>query len=161
MAPYQFQPMTAADLPLIQHWLALPHIIAWWGEPEEQFALVRDDLAHPAMDQFIVLSDTRPIGYLQCYDPNAWPEHGLGALPPGARGIDQFIGEPDMVGRGHGSAFIRHFSDALLANGAPRVVTDPDPGNARAIKAYQKAGFAKSHLVDTPDGVALLMVRNA
>jgi aminoglycoside 6'-N-acetyltransferase len=47
-----------------------------------------------------------------------------------------------------------------MANGTPRVLTDPDPGNARAIRAYQKAGFQKSHLVDTSEGVALLMVRN-
>jgi aminoglycoside 6'-N-acetyltransferase len=41
------------------------------------------------------------------------------------------------------------------------VVTDPDPRNARAIRAYEKAGFVKDNLVDTPDGIALLMVRNA
>jgi len=77
------------------------------------------------------------------------------------RGIDQFIGEGDMVGRGHGSAFIRAFTDTLLAAGTPRVITDPDPANARAIRAYEKAGFRKQHEVDTPDGRSLLMVRNA
>ena len=62
---------------------------------------------------------------------------------------------------GHGSALIRTFADGLLKNGTPRVVTDPDPVNARAIRAYEKAGFQKDRLVDTPDGRALLMVRNA
>ena len=161
MARYQFVPMTAADLPLVQRWLQMQHVIAWWGEPDEQFTLVSGDISHPAMDQFIVTSDDRPFAYLQCYNPGAWPEGGLGDHPAGTRGIDQFIGEPDMVGKGHGSAFIRAYIEGLLANGTPRVVTDPDPGNARAIRAYQKAGFAKAHLVDTPDGVALLMVRNA
>jgi aminoglycoside 6'-N-acetyltransferase len=66
-----------------------------------------------------------------------------------------------MVDQGHGSAFIRAFIDRLLAAGAPRVITDPDPANARAIRAYEKAGFRRDRLVDTPDGVALLMVRNA
>ena len=33
--------------------------------------------------------------------------------------------------------------------------------NARAIRAYEKAGFSKDRLVDTPDGVALLMFRDA
>jgi RimJ/RimL family protein N-acetyltransferase len=41
---------------------------------------------------------------------------------------------------------------ALLAKGAPRVVTDPDPANARAVRAYEKAGFQKDRMVDTPDG---------
>jgi aminoglycoside 6'-N-acetyltransferase len=161
MAEYRFEPMTAADLPLVQRWLAMPHVIAWWGDSGEQFELVSGDLAEPAMDQFIVVADGRPFAYLQCYHQSAWPENGLGDHPPGTRGIDQFIGEPDMIGRGHGSAFIRSFIETLLARGTPRIVTDPDPGNARAIRAYQKAGFAKSHLVDTPEGVSLLMVRNA
>ena len=39
--------------------------------------------------------------------------------------------------------------------------TDPDPRNARAIRAYEKAGFHSDRLVATPDGRALLMVRDA
>jgi aminoglycoside 6'-N-acetyltransferase len=158
---YQFRPMTAADLPLVRRWLAAPHVVQWWGNTHEQFELVRGDLDVEAMDQFIVLTNGRPFAYLQCYDPPVWPDNGLGRHPPGTRGIDQFIGEPDMVDRGHGSAFIRAFIEGLLVTGAPRIITDPDPVNARAIRAYEKAGFRREHLVDTPDGVALLMVRDA
>ena len=158
---YQFRPMSAADLPMVRHWLETPHVAQWWHDPDEQFALVSEDLDHPAMDQFIVMADDRPFAYLQCYDPTAWSNNGLGTHPLGTRGIDQFIGEPDMVDRGHGSALIRSFVDGLLKKGTPRVVTDPDPENIRAVRAYEKAGFQKVSLVDTPDGRALLMVRNA
>jgi aminoglycoside 6'-N-acetyltransferase len=158
---YAFRPMSAADLPLVRRWLKAPHVAEWWGDPDQQFALVGEDLDHPAMDQFVVTFDDRPFAYLQCYDPQAWPEHGFGALPNGARGIDQFIGESDMIDRGHGHRLICSFVDDLLAAGTPRVVTDPAPGNARAIRAYQKAGFEKSRVVTTPDGEALLMVRDA
>ena len=158
---YQFRPMTAADLPLVKRWLAEPHVVQWWGDTCEQFELVSGDLEVEAMDQFIVATDDRPFGYIQCYDPEVWPDNGLGDHPGGTRGIDQFIGEPAMVDRGHGSAFIRSFIDRLLASGAPRVITDPDPANGRAIRAYEKAGFVKDRLVDTPDGEALLMVRNS
>jgi aminoglycoside 6'-N-acetyltransferase len=158
---YQFHPLSNADLPLVRRWLAAPHVAQWWGNAAGQFALVSEDLEHPAMDQFLVASEERPFAYLQCYDPAAWPDNGFGAQPQGTRGIDQFIGEPDMIERGHGSAFIRAFVGNLLSRGAPRVVTDPDPANARAIRAYEKAGFSKSHLVETPDGRALLMVCQA
>ena len=161
MAPYQFRPMSAGDLPLVRGWLARPHVTEWWGDPREQLELISEDLDDPAMDQFIVQTGDRPFAYLQCYDPAEWPEGGLGGHPEGTRGIDQFIGEAHMVGRGHGSAFIRAFAEALLTTGSPRIVTDPDPDNARAIRAYEKAGFAKDKLVDTPDGVSLLMVRDA
>ena len=157
---YQFRPMSEADLPLVKRWLAEPHVVQWWGDTWQQFEIVSGDLEVEAMDQFIVATNDRPFGYLQCYDPEVWPDNGLGTHPQGTRGIDQFIGELDMVDRGHGSAFIRAFIDGLLASGVPRVVTDPDPANARAIRAYQKAGFQRDRVVETPDGPALLMVRN-
>jgi aminoglycoside 6'-N-acetyltransferase len=158
---YSFRPMTEADLPTVHNWLEQPHVTQWWGDPKEQFALVRGDLDDPAMEQFIVEFSERPFAYLQCYDPTAWPNNGLGVQPTGARGIDQFIGEPDMVDRGHGTALIRSFLERLVRSGTPRVVTDPDPANARAVRAYEKAGFEKIRLVDMPDGRALLMVYDA
>jgi len=157
---YAFRPMTADDLPTVWRWLAKPHVAEWWGDPAEQFKLVSEDLTHPAMDQYIVEYDRRPFAYLQCYDPSAWPNHGFGQRPSGARGIDQFIGEDDMIERGHGSGFVRAFADRLLAAGVPRVLTDPSPANGRAIKAYEKAGFCKERPVDIPNGAALLMVRH-
>jgi len=153
--------MAAADLPVVRNWLEQPHVVEWWGDPDEQFVLVRDDVDHPAMDQFIVAIEDRPFAYLQCYDPTAWPNNGFGAQPDGTRGMDQFIGETDMIGRGHGTALIRDFIECLVKSGTPRVVTDPDPANARAVRAYEKAGFEKLRLVDTPDGRALLMVHDA
>jgi aminoglycoside 6'-N-acetyltransferase len=112
---YVFRPMTTSDLPLVRRWLAEPHVVQWWGNTLEQFELVSGDLEVEAMEQFVVAINDRPFGYLQCYDPDVWPENGLGAHPRGTRGIDQFIGEQDMVDRGHGSAFIRTFIDRLLA----------------------------------------------
>ena len=128
----------------------------------EQFELVSGDLEVEAMEQFIVAINDRPFGYLQCYDPDVWPENGLGDHPRGTRGIDQFIGEHDMVDRGHGSAFIRAFIDRAAC--APvRHASSPIPIRPTAARfaPMRKAGFRRQHLVDTPDGTALLMVRNA
>jgi aminoglycoside 6'-N-acetyltransferase len=160
MAPeYVFRPMSVGDLALVQRWLATPEVVRWWGRPDEQYALVRGDLDHPDMDQFIVVLDEQPFGYIQCYPLSTWNQ-GFGAQPPATRGIDQFIGVTDMIGRGHGSRFIRQFADALLGQGIPRVVTDPHPDNVRAVRACAKAGFRSERRVDTPDGPALLMVRD-
>ena len=110
-------PDEPADLPLIRRWLGEAHVREWWGDPDEQFALVSGDLDEPAMDQFIVLAGSQPFGYLQCYRLTAW-NTGFGPQPEGTRGIDQFIGESDMIARGHGSAFIRQFVDAQLRQGS-------------------------------------------
>lgn len=157
---YGFRPMTAADLPTIRRWLKAPHVAEWWHDPAEQFELVSSDLDHPDMAQFIVTDGARDFAYLQCYRLSDW-HTGLGEQPDGTRGLDQFIGEADMIGRGHGSSFIRAFADRLLMEGVSRIVIDPDPDNARAIRAYEKAGFYSDRLAATPDGPALLMIRDA
>jgi len=158
MAPeYVFRPMRPADLPLVRRWLDLPHVREWWGDPAEQYALVSGDLDEPAMDQYIVEANGEAFAYLQCYGLTAW-NCGFGEQPAGTRGIDLFIGQPAMIG--HGSALIACFVKDRLRNGVPRIVTDPDPANARAIRAYEKAGFTGQCLVETPDGPALLMVHD-
>jgi aminoglycoside 6'-N-acetyltransferase len=153
---YHFRPMSAHDLALVRTWQMAPHVQEWWDD--DPITLASED--EPAMDQYIVAIDRQPFAYLQCYLQSACPENGLGTHPAGTRGIDQFIGEPNLVGRGHGSAFIRKFVDGLLTAGVLRVLTDPDAGNARAIRAYAKAGFRKHSQVNTPDGSALLMIRD-
>jgi aminoglycoside 6'-N-acetyltransferase len=155
-ATYRFQSMAAADLALVRSWHAAPHVRAWWDDQE--LALTRED--EPAMQQHIVACNGRPFAYLQCYLQGACPENGLGAHPPGTRGLDVFVGEPDMVGRGHGCVLVRAFVDLLIEEGAPRVLCDPHPANARAIRAYMKAGFCRDRELLTPDGPALLMIRD-
>jgi aminoglycoside 6'-N-acetyltransferase len=155
-AIYSFRPMAAADLALVRHWHGAPHVREWWDDDE--LTLASED--EPAMEQYIVACNGRPFACLQCYLQTAYPTNGLGMHPPGTRGIDLFIGEPDMVGCGHGSALARAFADRLLKGGTTRVLSDPHPANARAIRAYRKAGFRGDGEVDTPDGRVLLMIRD-
>lgn len=156
MTDYAFRPVTAADLPLLERWRAMPHVIEWWGPPEGEPPA--DMLAEGKVAMWIVSADGRPFAYAQDYSPHDWLPHHFAHLPRGSRGIDQYIGEPDMVGIGHGSAFVRAHLDRLFAAGAPAVGTDPHPDNGRAIRAYQKAGFAVTGgPLDTRWGRAVLM----
>jgi aminoglycoside 6'-N-acetyltransferase len=157
---YDFRPLAATDLPMLRRWLSTLHVREWWGDPDEQYALVAGDLPSPAMEQFIVTVDDRPFGYVQTCDLASWPDPAFADQPPGTRAIDQFIGEAEMLGKGHGAGFVRAFVDRLQAAGIPRVITDPDPANRRAVRAYEKAGFRSVRLVDTLDGQALLMLRD-
>ena len=134
-----FRSVTEADLPLLSRWRAMPHVRQWWGEPEVEDE--REKLAEPRIAMWIVEADGRPFAFAQDYDVHGWPNHPFAHLPPGSRGIDQYIGEPDMTDRGHGSAFVRMHVERLFADGAPAVGTDPHPENLRARRVAEKAGM--------------------
>ena len=155
---YAFRAAAEADLALLRRWRSSPHVARWWGPPETEDPA--ESLADRRIAMWIVEHEGRPFAYAQDYCPHDWEPHPFSYLPPGARGIDQYIGEPDMVGRGHGTAFVRLHCDRLLAAGAPVVGTDPHPANGRAISAYLKAGFVVTGgPLDTRWGRALLMER--
>jgi aminoglycoside 6'-N-acetyltransferase len=154
---YQFRPVSAGDLPLLRQWLNRPHVREWWGDPALGLTHIEENLADPAISLFIVSYAGTPIGYQQSWDPHAEADHPCSDQPAGTRGIDQFIGEPDFINLGHGSAFIRAFVERLFEAGAPRVITDPNPRNTRAIRAYAKAGFQPIESRVTISGEALLM----
>ncbi len=103
--------------------------------------------------------DGRPIGYMQSYDIHAETGHPYQDQPRGSLGIDQFIGEPELIGHGNGPALIDVFVQRLFADGVPRVVIDPDPDNQAAIHAYRKAGFRVIGPRSSNHGPALLMMR--
>jgi aminoglycoside 6'-N-acetyltransferase len=155
---YAFRPVEKADLVLLDVWLRTPEVIRWWGKPEEQAALLREDLDEPAMVMQIVSFDGKPFAYAQHYAVHTWPQAHFASLPPGSRAIDAFIGEPDMLGKGHGSVFLRLLAGRLRHEGAPVVAIDPDIHNHRARRAYRKAGFRGDTEVMTESCPAVLMI---
>ncbi|MEO0653569.1 MAG: hypothetical protein AAFY77_01730, partial [Pseudomonadota bacterium] len=59
---------------------------------------------------------------------------------------------PDFLGQGHAAAYLRQRATDLMEAGAPAIVIDPDPANARAASAYRKAGFVDRGIKDAGDG---------
>ncbi|MBP1858816.1 GNAT family N-acetyltransferase [Rhizobium herbae] len=138
---YHFRDVRREDFPLLGRWLAEPHVAKWWGESTEELAGIEEAMTSVETRPLMVELDGTPIAYLQCYDPHLEDDHPYQDQPPGTLGIDISIGNPDLTGRGHGSAIIRQFCAELFAAGTARVVIDPDPANTQAIRAYEKAGF--------------------
>lgn len=152
-SPYTFRSLRADDLPLLARWRAAPHVAEWWGNATEVEEVAEENVA-----RWIVELDGQPFAFAQDYDPHAWKGHHFAYLPPGSRGIDQFIGEADLLNCGHGPAFVRQHVARLFAAGAPAVGTDPHPYNARARRAYEKAGFRiVGGPMATPWGEVVLM----
>lgn len=153
--------MTRADLPLLAGWLAEPHVALWWDNPVEGLKSIEGHIDSISVEPFIVELNGKPIGYIQSYDPHLEDGHPYQDQPTGTLGIDQFIGPPELIGKGHGPRMIEAFVELLFDEGAIRVVIDPDPANAAAIRAYEKAGFERFDNRHSEYGPALMMARNA
>jgi aminoglycoside 6'-N-acetyltransferase len=80
---YSFRPATTKDLLRLRRWLNTPEVRRWWGDPTEQFELLRADLNEPLMTMRIVSLGERPFAYAQDYDVHSWPQPHLAHLPGG------------------------------------------------------------------------------
>ena len=156
---YGFRALTEEDFPLLRRWLSEPHMAEWWGEPEEEMQSFAEAITSRSTKPMIVSFEDKPIAYFQTYDIHLEDDHPYRDQPEGTLGIDLSIGPCDFIGKGHGSAMLRQFVEALSAS-VPRVVIDPHPDNARAIRAYGKAGFRHLDTRDTPFGLSYLMGRD-
>lgn len=135
---YEFRKAALSDLELLEAWQARPHVREWWGSDAP---FDEAELADRRVARWIVSVGGRPFAYIQDYTVHGWKDHHFASLPERSRGIDQYIGVPDMLGLGHGSAFIAARMRYLFDAGAPVIATDPHPDNARAIAVYSKLGF--------------------
>jgi RimJ/RimL family protein N-acetyltransferase len=160
---FTFRPLARTDLELLCEWLNRPHVAEWWGGPvafedveREYGAAIDGAMAQP----HIAMLDGEEVGFIQSYDvmasqPEWWPDE----TDPGARGVDQFLADGARLGRGVGSRMVAAFVARLFGDPAvTKVQADPSPDNARAIRAYERAGLRRAGLVHTPDGEALLML---
>jgi aminoglycoside 6'-N-acetyltransferase len=142
-----FRPLAEDDLPLVERWLGEEHVARWWREPiDGEIAGFRagiegrDPAAH-----YLVLLDGKPIGMVQTYLAAEHPEweEEIGALGPGAAGMDILIGEAAAVGQGLGGRILEAFAKKIVF-ADPRVasvVATVEEPNRRSWRAFEKAGF--------------------
>ncbi|MDP0983897.1 GNAT family N-acetyltransferase, partial [Klebsiella variicola] len=78
-------------------------------DPKEEFNAIAAHMDSISVEPYIIMLDERPIGYLQTYDPHLEDDHPYQDQPTGTLGLDQFIGEPDLLNAGHGPRLIDEF----------------------------------------------------
>jgi aminoglycoside 6'-N-acetyltransferase len=81
MLAYVFRPVSARDLPLLRQWLATPEVVRWWGDPDEQAELLKQDISDPRMVMRIVSFEGKPFAYAQDYAVHSWPQPHFVSLP--------------------------------------------------------------------------------
>lgn len=121
---------TGDDVERLVAWHDDPEIARYWDDERFMEAEMRERLARPDVEAWIVEADAEPIGYLQVH----------------STGLDMFL-IPSARGRGLGPDAGRAMAEHLLdERGWGRVTVDPYTWNEQALRAWQKAGFvAESH----------------
>ncbi len=165
-----------AQYELMVRWRNAPHVREWWDPDLPPLTLDAakeeyraDTVPGSPSTACIVELGGEPAGFIQFYRWGAFPEDmrelGL-SLDPGTWGIDQFIGEQGLLGRGLGTRMVRLLCDHLQDTGPDPVALLAEVGNDRAIRCYEKSGFERSAQVldtDTRGGERVqswLMIRH-
>lgn len=152
------RPLTAGDLPLVHDWLQREHVRRWWNDDETYEEVVQRYL--PAIegskptDLYLILSPDGPAGLIQTYRVSDYPEYReLVTVEDGVAGVDLFIGEIKLTGRGLGSeALTRFVRDVIFSDPAIHAcIADPDAENRASLRAFEKAGFRVVRQLVDPD----------
>lgn len=147
-----FRPLEADDLRLLWRWLNEPHVRETYGLGQTTTTSDVEREYGPLVSgtdptrAYVIVVGTTPAGYLQAYrildDPEYAREVGVADE---SYGLDLFLGDPRLIGRGIGPRAIRQFADEVLfgQTDAVAIVCDPPSSNRRSVRALEKAGFRR------------------
>lgn len=142
-----FRPLKEPDLEYMMKWLTDERVLEFYEGRDFQCnieALREKFLGRENVPGLMIELDGEPIGYSQMYPVRGddlkeydYPETGENVYA-----MDQFIGVPELWGKGIGTEYLRMALEYLKREkGTEVVLLDPHESNGRAIRAYEKAGF--------------------
>lgn len=139
-----------ADYGQLAQWLTDERVLEWYEGRDQPYPLERviakfspRVLMEEAVIPCFILLDGRAVGYLQLYPVSEAADYELESAED-TWAFDLFVGEPELWSTGVGSAALRLAVFYVFEErGARRAVIDPRVDNPRAIRAYEKLGFAK------------------
>ncbi|MEQ1863188.1 MAG: GNAT family N-acetyltransferase [Micropepsaceae bacterium] len=144
------------DLEAMAQLLREGEVAQWWDDPPDIDEL-REYLTHDYVSAFCIVVANQTVGFAQVYHANCDPFWQSFGVPSETFGLDLAIGAAGARNRGVGRAVVRLLIERLLA--WPEVVRlqiDPDPDNARAVRAFGAAGFVARGVYPGYDGDTML-----
>ena len=157
-------------------WFNRPHMKKWWGRGRGRSFEEVEMKYGPRVDGkervfgYIVEIDGKPAGYIQYYPVSDFLPDGVTQNDNGLfqiyskkemAGLDVFIGEESLVGKGYGTGIIRAFLDEVVFPKYRVVVIDPQAANKRAIRVYEKCGFVTVPFSEDPGVLLMARAREA
>lgn len=142
------RPLEPSDAVYLQKWLTNPTVLEFYEGRDFQCSAetIQEHFydADPWVERWAVTYGGFPIGYLQSYlvTEEMRREYRYDGKEQTVYAIDQFIGEPELWGKGIGKRFLCLIQSYLVEKkGAEVILLDPHADNPRALRAYQAVGF--------------------
>lgn len=112
---------------------ATPEVYERWRGGSDLVAAVLEDFAEPAMTAYVIVFDSRVVGWIQ-WQAEDEPDYRHASL-------DIYL-DPSVHGRGLGTDAVRTLARHLFVDhGHHRLEIDPAADNEAAIRCYTKVGF--------------------
>ena len=136
--------MEQSDIPLFKEWLKLPHVAAWYHEPEDWIYEVEHQASeYPWLHHYIAEDQDKPIGFCQYYEYRNSGEDWHGSiLLEGTYSIDYLIGDVNFLKKGYGAKMLQLLLDRIRQEPkAKRVIVQPEEENAASCGVLKSIGF--------------------
>lgn len=151
-----YLPVTPEHFDMLWEWHQRPHVARWfthWMPPTREATLASwTAMAAGEVPQrgYLMRVDTEPVGYIEAYRLNDTPEMAVPlGLDHDAVAADLFIAEEARTGHGLGPQLVGRFYLLMMDRAGLEIgLIDPEVDNARAIRAYAKAGFTFVKVLD-------------
>ena len=153
-ASFAFRPIARADYPRVSAWLRQPHVQRWWCDDpdpaavEAEYGGVID--GRERAEVFIAHRGGRPVGLVQRFALDAYPSYAAEIarwteVPAGAWSLDYFLGEPDALLRGWGTALVGQLTAGLWADvpQARCVIVPVHADNRASWRVLERNGYAR------------------
>ncbi len=154
MPEFSWRRVTETDFPLLQDWMARPHIHRWWQHDSTADA-VRKDFGAAATgevraDDLLVSLDQRPFGLVQRSIMSDYPEYLAElepwvAVPEGALTLDYLVADQADTHRGLGTEMVKQVLGQSWQDypQAPVVITPVVATNRPSWRLLERVGMTR------------------
>ncbi|MEN3360907.1 MAG: hypothetical protein V7637_4889 [Mycobacteriales bacterium] len=153
----------ATDLDVLYGWMHAPHVAPYWelDVPRAELAgYLRAAAADPDRDALLGVLDGEPASYWEAYWARRDRLAAFCPTEPYDQGVHLLIGPAGLTGRGLGRHLLAEVARWQFGREprTRRLLAEPDAGNERSIRLFERCGFRREAELALPEKRALLMV---